>query len=119
FDDNCGGNRTWRDQRRRTTTARLEERIPEPDYCCVLELRRDSDPGTHTTRSHQNPAGHWTRLFETPRRISTCVGRLCAIVGLEREKQSKNRPMELPRYCLSDSSLQCRSFRTVCRALKK
>src|SRR5262249_51548466 len=118
-DDNCGGNPTARGQHPRTTGAGLEETIPTPDYCSMLETRTDSDPGTYITHSLQNPAGHWIGSFETPRRISKCSDQLYVKVDPEPDKQSRNCPKELPRYGLTDSSLLCRSFRTVCQVSKK
>src|SRR5215831_4634735 len=107
------------EENRRTTEGGLQGRIPEPDYRCVREPRRDPDSGTYTIHLPQNPAGHWTEFFGIPNRISRCGGQLCVKVGLAADKQSKNPPTELGRCCLGDSCLQYRSFRTVDQAPKK
>src|SRR5215467_16162591 len=66
FVDNLGSNLPSAELHRCTTAVGLQERIPMLDCCFVLEIRRDSDPGTRTSRSPQNPAGHWIGSFATP-----------------------------------------------------
>src|SRR5262249_48307266 len=110
---NHDGNRTSTERTPHMTKAQPEGRIPKPDCCCVLETRRDSDLGTYTTHSLQNPAGHWIGSFETPRRISKCDDQLYVKVDPELDKRLKNRPRELLRHCLQDSYLQCSAFRTI------